>query len=299
MKRLLPIAMGISFFFHISCSMAQDFSNVKIETVKVTDNIYMLKGRGGNIGVSAGEDGVMIIDDQYAPLADKIKSAIAEINSGAIKFVINTHWHGDHVGGNEIFGKAGSIIVAHDNVRKRMSTDQFMERFQRNVPASPKAALPIISFDKKITFHFNDDEITVFHGTSAHTDGDAVIYFHKGNTIHMGDAFVTYGYPFIDAGSGGSIVGEISFLEDVLKMINDDTKVIPGHGELSTKKDIVNFKKMLVDIKDKVAKGVASGKTINEVLAAEPTKQYDASWNNGFIKSEDFIKMIYQELKAD
>jgi glyoxylase-like metal-dependent hydrolase (beta-lactamase superfamily II) len=200
---LVPLALPMS-------SVAQDFDKVELKTTAVGGSVHAIFGRGGNIGVSAGEDGVFLIDDQFAPLSDKIKAEVAALGAGEVRFIVNTHWHFDHTGGNEIFGADGALIVAHDNVRERMSVDQFIAAFDREVPASPKVALPVVTFDDGVTFHLNGDTIRVIHVPHAHTDGDAIVHFSTANVIHAGDTVWTSGYPFIDTGSGGSIDGVIA-----------------------------------------------------------------------------------------
>jgi glyoxylase-like metal-dependent hydrolase (beta-lactamase superfamily II) len=286
----------ILLFICSAISQAQDFDAVQIETVHVADNIYMLKGSGGNIGVIVGDDGVLIVDNQFAPLAPKIKAAIAEISDKPVKYVINTHWHGDHMGGNEVFGADGSIIIAHNNVRARMSTDQFMEHQQREVPASPQVAWPIVTFSDEITYYFDDEEILVHHSPPAHTDGDAVIYFKKANVIHMGDAFVRYGYPFVDISSGGSVSGLVANLDDVIAMTNDNSVVIPGHGELSTRQDMIEFRDILKDIVNGVQKGIDTGQSLSDIQSSDIASKYEQDWGAGFIKGKDFVVFVYESL---
>ena len=213
--------------------LAQGFDQVVIQTQSLADGLHMLTGRGGNLVVSSGADGVFLVDDQFAPLSERILAAIAKISSQPLRFVVNTHWHGDHTGGNENMGRAGALIVAHDNVRRRMSADQFQAAFQRTVPAAPPAALPVITFGEDVTFHLNGGEVHVFHVARAHTDGDAIVHFRAGNSIHMGDTFFNGLYPFIDLDSGGSIDGVIAAVDRALPLMDKKTRVIPGHGPLS------------------------------------------------------------------
>ncbi len=293
MKRLLLYA---ALIIHPMITHAQDWDSVQIETIHIKDNIYMLKGSGGNIGVITGDDGVLIVDNQFAPLAPKIKAAISEISDKPVKYVINTHWHGDHMGGNEVFGADGSIIIAHNNVRTRLSTDQFMEHQQREVPARPEIAWPIVTFSDEITYYFNNEEILIRHAPPAHTDGDAAIYFKNANVIHMGDAFVRYGYPFVDISSGGSVAGMAANLDDIIDMTNQDTIVIPGHGEVSTRQDMIEFRNILKDIVAGVQKGIDDGKNLDQIQSLEIASKYDQQWGGGFIKGKDFITFAYQSL---
>jgi len=281
--RTYLIALLLSASFPL---IAQDFDKVQIKTLKISDNIYMLQGQGGNIGVNAGADGVMIIDDQFAPLAGKIKSAIATISDKEVNYVVNTHHHGDHMGGNEVFGGEGSIIIAQDNVRTKLSGGD-----------TPEEAWPVVTFSDDMTFYFNGEEVYIHHGPSAHTDGDAVVYFKTSNIIHMGDTFVTYGYPYIDIGAGGSVGGMIEHLGQVLEMINDNTTVLPGHGDVRKKSDIVKFRDRLIDIYGNVKAQVGQGKSLDQVQSSTITTKYNDDWNGGFIKGPDFIGFVYQDLK--
>lgn len=276
----------------------QDFSNVEVTSQKVAGNIWMLQGAGGNLGVSAGPDGVFLIDDQYAPLTEKIRAAIAEISDQPVRFVLNTHWHGDHTGGNENFGKAGALIVAHDNVRERMSVDSFMAAFNNKVPAAPDVALPVVTFTDTVTFHLNDDDIHAFHVPPAHTDGDSAVYFRKDDVLHTGDLFFNGIYPFIDVASGGGVQGMIDAADRLLGMIGDDTKIIPGHGPMATKADYRAFRDMLQGIRDAVAPLVAQGMSKEEVMAENPLAPWDEQWGQGFLNSERFLGIVYDSLQA-
>lgn len=296
MKNLLVSCLILTMPGFTYC---QEWDKVEIKTHKINDKISVLFGRGGNIGVLSGKDGVMIIDAQYAELSDKISQAIVEITDKNLKFILSTHWHGDHVGGNELLAKNGAVIVAQDNVRKRMSTEQYMEWVDRQVPAASAAAMPIITFNQQITFHINDEEVYVYHGAAAHTDGDAVVWFKTSNVIHMGDLFVTYGFPFIDVSAGGMLNGMIDFQGKVLEMINDETVVIPGHGPISTKSDLEKFRNQLIDIRNKLMPFVEAGKTQDETISANPLSEYDELWSSGWVKSKDFILLVYAGLKAD
>jgi len=279
-----------------SSAYSQEYDKVEISTIKVAENIYMLQGAGGNIGVCVGDDGVFIIDDQFAPLTPKIKSAIAKLSSKKIRFVINTHWHHDHVGGNENMGEAGAVIVAHQNVRKRMSTDQFMEFFNKKVPSAPKTALPVITFTRDITFHLNDEETRIFHAKEAHTDGDAIVFFEKSNVIHTGDIYFSGMYPFIDKSSHGSVDGVITAARHILDIINDDTKVIPGHGPLSNKAELTVYVEMLVSLRAKMSAYIAKGKTLEEIKQIGLSKDFDPKWGGGFLPPDKFTQILYEDL---
>ena len=274
----------------------QDFSKVEVKAEKVAEGVYMLTGAGGNMGLSVGKSGTYLIDDQYAPLSDKIVLAIRLITPDPVRFVVNTHWHGDHTGGNENLGKAGALLVAHENVRKRMSTEQFMGAFGRKVEPSPEGALPVVTFTDAVTFHWNGDEIRAYHVPPAHTDGDVIIHFVKADVVHMGDVFVNGGYPFIDTSSGGRIDGVIGAAELVLAGISEKTRLIPGHGPLGTKADLQAWHDGLKTLRDRIAKLKAEGKTRDQAIAAKPTADYDAKWGTGFMKGDTFTGLVYDSL---
>ena len=276
-----------------------EFKDVQIKTIHVENGIYMLMGKGGNIGLSVGEDGVFMIDDQFAPLTSKIKTAIKEISKKDIKFVLNTHWHFDHTGGNENLGREGVIIVSHDNVRKRMSKDNFIKAFNKNVPASSKIALPVITFNDSMTFHLNNEEIEVIHQKNAHTDGDSIIFFKTSNVIHTGDVFFNGFYPFIDESSNGSINGVIKSASYIISRADIDTKIIPGHGKLSNKKGLIKYRDTLVLLRDRMKKLIQNEKSLDEIIAMKPNSDIDKMWGGGFLSPEKFLKILYSVVKKD
>ena len=290
------LGIGIASVSSGAIAQDQDFSQVEIETVPVAEDVYMLVGEGGNIGVAVGEDSVLLIDDQYAPLTEKIEAAVSEISDLPIQFLVNTHWHFDHTGGNENLGNAGVVIVAHDEVYNRMSTEQYIDAFEREVPPSPDAALPKITFNDTATFHLNGKTIRGIHLESAHTDGDTIIHFPDSNVIHAGDTYFNGFYPFIDASSGGSIAGMIRATEAILAMANNETKIIPGHGALSNRKELEAFRQMLVEVKLITENAISNGVSLEEFLASKPTAELDRTWGNGFLSPEDFLTIVYQQL---
>ncbi|HEU4481905.1 MAG TPA: MBL fold metallo-hydrolase [Nitrososphaeraceae archaeon] len=276
---------------------AQDENNVTIKTTKLTDSIYMLEGSGGNILVSVGEDGVFMVDDQFAPLTVKIKDAISKITDKPIKFVINTHWHPDHTGGNENLGEASAIIVSHDNVRKRLSTEQFSDFFKRSVPPLSEKGLPIITFSDNMTIYQNDDKIHIIHMDNGHTDGDSIVFFTKNNVIHVGDDFSDKAYPFIDISSGGTVDGLISSLKTISSRINDETKVVSGHTGISNKTKVNEYANMLTDVRNKTSQMITEGKTLEDIITLQPTSKYDKIYYDYSNRTpEDFVTHIYQSL---
>jgi len=249
---------------------APDFSKVQIKATKVSGNVYMLEGAGGNIGASIGEDGIVIVDDQFAPLAEKIQAALKSlgITDKPVRFVINTHYHGDHTGGNAPFRNAGSTVIAQDNVRERLESGGTAGNGgsvrMENKPAE-KAALPIITFEHDVTVHLNGEDIRALHFPSGHTDGDSIIFFPKNNVVHMGDDFVRYGFPFIDVNSGGSVQGMIAAMEKATAQLPADVKVIPGHGQLANLDDVREFTKMLKETSAVVQKALDAHKTLEQM----------------------------------
>lgn len=280
----------------------QDFSKVELKTTKLAPGVAMLEGvggfAGGNIAVSFGADGPVIVDDQFVPMVPKIVAAIRALQDAPIRFVINTHFHFDHTGGNEPMTGAGAVIFAHENVRKRMSIDQFSKLMNRNMPAQPAAALPVVTFAEGVTLHWNGETIQVEHVAPAHTDGDSHIWFEKANVVHMGDTFVNGFYPFIDVESGGTIAGLIESANRALARTNDKTKIVPGHGPLATRADLKKWSGMLVDVKGRVEKGTASGKTMEQFIASKPLADLDAEWGDGFIKSDQMVTLVWMNLTA-
>jgi glyoxylase-like metal-dependent hydrolase (beta-lactamase superfamily II) len=292
-KLLFRASMTLALLGAAGVAGAQtDFSGVEIKTEKVADGIYMLTGSGGNLGLAVGPDAVFLVDDQYAPLAPKIRAAIAAITPKPVRFVLNTHWHGDHTGGNEAFGSAGALVIAHDNVRKRMSTEQFLAFFQLKVEPSPKAALPVVTFGRDVTFHINGDEVTALHCPAAHTDGDAIVHFRRADVIHMGDIHFNFMYPFIDSASGGSADGVIAAVDKALALATERTRIIPGHGALATRADLQAYRDMLATVVGRIKAAIAAGKTAKEIVESKPTREFDARWGNGFIKADNWVNML-------
>jgi len=294
-RRLYVYALLVVCFTAAHARAQQDFSRVQMKATKAGGNIYMLEGAGGNIGVSAGADGLLIVDDQFAPLADKIRAALKEINPGQLRFVLNTHYHGDHTGGNPVFGREGTII-AHDNVRGRLATEQTVRG--QKIPASPKEGLPVITFNQSVSIHFNGEEIRAIHFPAGHTDGDSVIFFTASNVIHMGDHFFAGRFPFVDLEHGGSVEGLTQNIEAVIARAPADVKIIPGHGPLSTLDDLKLYRRMLSETTALVRKGMAEGKTLAQLKTAGLPDEWK-QWGTGFINTGVWIETIFNSPPAN
>lgn len=278
----------LAFFLSVAANALsqQDWDAVKVTSEQVRDNVYMLKGAGGNIGVLTGEDGVVMIDDQFLQLGPKIMEAIAALDKGPIRFTLNTHVHGDHSGSNEYFKQNGSTIVAHELVRDRMIKEP-----------REKDAWPVLTFPNKLSLHLNGQDIELIHFEPGHTDGDVIIHFKQANVFHMGDVFVRYGYPFIDVNSGGNINGLIASVDKALELMDEESLIIPGHGELCKKDEVKKYRDRLATIRDKVASALKQGKKPEDLAGLGITSAYDEEWGKGFIKGKDFVVTVAAGLK--
>jgi cyclase len=294
--RCLLLIVVVLFCTVVGVRAQNDFSKVEIKATKVSGNVYMLEGAGGNIGVSVGSDGILIVDDQFAPLAEKIKTALKSLGDGKLKFILNTHWHGDHTGGNIVFGPEAPII-AQTNVRKRLSTEQKSELFKNTTPPSPKEALPVITFDDSLSVHFNGEEIRVIHFPQGHTDGDSVIFFTGSNVVHMGDDFFAGRFPFVDLESGGSVQGLAKNIGEIIPKLPAGVKLIPGHGPLSSAEDLNAYHRMLLETTDIVRKQMAAKKTLDEIKKKGLPDEWK-TWGTGFIKTDQWIETIYRSLSS-
>lgn len=293
MRRSVAISVWLCLVIVGLAAQQPDFSKVEIKVQKVAGSVYMLEGLGGNIGASVGEDGIVIVDDEFLPLADKIEAALKGITDKPVKFVLNTHWHGDHTGGNPHFGEKAPII-AQENVRKRLASGG-KSRFGETPPA-PKNALPVITFDDKVFVHLNGEDIRAIHIPAGHTDGDSVIFFPQANVVHMGDDFFNGGiFPFIDLDSGGSVQGMIAGCEKVLAEVPDDVKIIPGHGPLGTKDDLRKFITMLKETSAAVEAGIRQHKTLDQLKQEKVLAKWD-SFGQSFIKTDLFTEILYDSL---
>lgn len=275
----------------------QDFSKVDIKTQVLAPGIAVLFGAGGNIGVSAGADGTILIDDQFAPLTAKILAAVDKLGSPPVRFLLNTHWHFDHSGGNENLGKSGTVIIAQDNVRHRMSAEHVSSFLKSTTPPSPRAALPVVTFESGVTLHLNGDTITVTHVPTAHTDGDALVKFTRANVLHTGDVFVRYGgLPFIDTESGGSARGLLRGVDTALKLTDANTKIIPGHGEIASRADLLAYRAMLASIIGRVEAGIKAGQPLAAIIASKPAAAWDKD-PKAFVRGDAFVTTVYNSLK--
>ncbi len=290
MKRLLWIIPVLGFLNAIPTLAQRDFSSVESKATHVKGNIYMLNGTGGNVGVSLGEDGVLIVDDKFAPLAEKIRAALKSVGGGDLKFILNTHWHGDHTGGNVVFGPEAPII-AHTNVRKRLRGE--LTAAGRNAQPAPKDAWPVVTFDESLSVHFNGEEIKATHLPHGHTDGDSVIFFTQSNVVHMGDHFFAGRFPFVDLGSGGDVDGFKNNIGSSISKLPADVTIIPGHGPISKLDDLKTFHRMLVETTDRVRAAMREGKSLDQIKAEGPGDEWK-DWGAGFINADRWIETIHR-----
>jgi cyclase len=293
--KMRPVILALFALSAVPVAAQQDFSKVEVTAQELAPGVAVLFGAGGNIGVSFGEDGTALIDDQYAPMTEKIQTALVALGATPTKFLVNTHWHGDHSGGNENLGKAGAIIMAHDNVRVRLAAGGTIAG--NAVPPAAKAALPVITYADGLKLHLNGEEIRVISVAPAHTDGDSFIYWSKSNVIHMGDLFMLQvSFPFVDRDSGGDVRGFVAAADTVLAIANDQTKIIPGHGAMATKADLQNHRNMIATVIAKVEAGIKAGLTVDQIKATNPTDGFGVN-PKGFISADRFVETVYKNLK--
>jgi len=294
MKKALTLLVAICAVVISTNTIAQrNFDDVEIESTELRNGLHMFKGAGGNIAVSVGVDGVLIVDDQFAEMTAKIDAAIAKLSDQGVRYVLNTHWHFDHSGGNQHYGSQGKTIIAHDNTYHRMSTDQVIEAFDMKVPASPKEALPVITFNDSATVHFNEMTVELVHIPNAHTDTDAFVNFKEANIIHSGDVYISNSYLFIDTSSGGTLKGVISAIEKLVAMSNDDTIIVPGHGKLSDKAGAEKTLAMLKRLKSKVENAISENLSEEAFLATDPTSEFDDDFG---LRGKRFAGALFKHL---
>lgn len=299
MKSNLYLILLFVFFLAKNTIFAQqNMDKAEIKTIKIKDHIHMLQWSGaGNMLLLSGKDGNILIDDQFAPLSEKINKSIQAINPGNVKFLFNTHYHGDHAGGNANFAKMGATILAHANVRARLTADSSKLKFAKLAKPEPVEAWPVMTFNDGMNLYLNNEDIVIFHVDNAHTDGDAMFYFPKSNVLHTGDCFMKDRFPFIDRNSGGSIEGWLKAVSQALTVVDDETIIMPGHGDLANKKDYRKIRDAVMQIRDDIKKNIKAGKKLEEVLALKIGNEHNASFGSGFIKTEALVKTIYDELK--
>lgn len=294
MKTLLCVVVLLA---SINRLYAED-KPVEFNTFQLSDTVYMLRGQGGNAGISNGEDGLFIIDDQVRPVTKELLQAIRKISGKPIKIVVNTHYHADHVGGNEAIGGAGAMIITHDNIRKRMTTEQVSIFMNETTPAYAKDALPLVTFNDRMSLHMNGETATAYHVPNGHTDGDSIIHFPVSNVIHMGDMFFNGLYPYVDLDAGGSILGLVAAADLALSLADDSTRIIPGHGPLGVTDDLRNYRDYLVKAIDNVQELVDQNMTLEQAIAAKPTSEWDEELGKIWITPPQFVTFIYNSLKG-
>lgn len=299
MKQFYQSGLLILLFlgFSVSLIAQNEKQETNISSKQVADQVYMLKGRGGNMGVLFGDHRALLIDDQFAPLTEKIRTTIHEIKDVTVSFVLNTHWHPDHTGGNKNFGKTGSHIIAHENVRIRLKNGQKENYFGRTIAPASYQALPIMTYTRDITFHFSRETTSVMHIPHAHTDGDSIVHFEDKNVIHAGDIFFNGTFPFIDLSAGGNISGIMKGVNELLDRSDDKTKIIPGHGPLGTRSDLKEYRRMLDTIRTRIARQIDNGNSLKETQKSNPTRGYAEEWGTGFINPDQFTEMVYRSIK--
>jgi cyclase len=294
MKRIL-ILLTVSTLSFAGTPQKPPQFDPDIKTVKLTDSLYLLEGAGGNVAAFVWEEGVLLIDDKIAPASPKVRAAIAAITPKPIRFVVNSHWHRDHSGGNEALATDGAVIVAHENVRKRMSVESLIAVFDRKIPASPPKALPIVTFTRDVAFHLGGEEISVVHVAAAHTDSDSFVRFRNANVLHLGDCYLNDSFPVVDSVNGGSLSGLVDALDTALGMLDRQTRIIPGHGAVASEQGLREWRDMVATISDRVTKAAAAGKSLEQIKAERPARQWEGRFTSSFVTSDHPIEEAYQE----
>lgn len=272
--------------------------DMAIKAARITDTLHVLEGAGGNVAVFVGEEGVLLVDDKLPPASAEVKQAVAAITPRAIRFVVNSHWHRDHSGGNEALAIDGSVIVAHENVRKRMSVDGFIAVFGRKTQAAPPQALPVVTFTRDVTFHLGGEQISVVHVGSAHTDGDALVRFRKANVLHMGDCYLNGSFPVIDSVNGGTFPGLIAAADTALGLVDAETRIVPGHGPIASREELREWRRMLSTVYERVQRSVAAGRSLEQIKAEQPTREWDERMTRSFVTSDHAVEEAYRSAVA-
>jgi glyoxylase-like metal-dependent hydrolase (beta-lactamase superfamily II) len=280
----------------VAVSVARETELPKIDTTRLADGLYLLAGAGGNCVVRVGAAGVVLVDTGYGPTAETLRSEVSGISDKPVRVVINTHWHLDHVDGNKAFLNSGATVVAHENVRLHMSSDQILAVLDRDVPASPDEALPTLTYEEELILYWDNEKLSLIHVPSAHSDGDTIVVFHANNVIHTGDIFFNLGYPYIDISHGGTIDGMIAAVKSILELANESTRIVPGHGPLATPNDLETYLGMLEDYRSIIAREVESGKDLAAILESPQTGDIDAKWGKVFFTPEQFTEMVLETL---
>ncbi len=293
MKRKKLLIFIILTGWVLTNTLSAQATDEKATPVQVSEKIFMIAGKGGNVGFFIGEDGTFLIDDNFAPLTEKIIAAVKSVGGDNPKFLINTHYHGDHTGGNENFGRGGTLIFSHDNVRERLKNGYYVAPFKMKAPATAPEGLPVVTFSEGIKFHLNGDTVQAIHVPYAHTDGDSFIYFTMANVIHAGDIWFNGLYPFIDVSHGGTLRGTIKGVDQILSLVDNDTQIIPGHGPLAGKAELQRYRDMLSTAYERLRKLKAQGKTAQEAAAANPLDDLEQTWGNGIFTGDRWIELIY------
>src|SRR5262245_1748787 len=293
MKQMMAF-LGILFAGIVATKQRPPQFEMEIKTFKLTDSIYVLEGAGGNVAAYVWEEGVLLVDDKLAPASPDVKAAVAAITPKPIRFVVNSHWHRDHSGGNEAFASGGSVIVAHENVRKRMSVDSFIGVFDRKSPASPATALPVVTFTRDVTFHLGGEEISIVHVDAAHTDGDSFVHFRRANVLHLGDCYLNGSFPVVDYSNGGVFTAIIGAADTALGMLGPATRIIPGHGPIASGQDLRQWRDMLATIHERVKKSASAGRSLDQVKAERPTKEWDDRLPRTFVTSDHVVEEAYR-----
>jgi cyclase len=283
----------------VGAPTAQESQTPNIHTTRLTEGLFMLEGAGGNSIVEIGVDGVVLVDTGYGPMVDSLRAAVTDLSDKPVRTVVNTHWHLDHVDGNQTFAKSGARIIAHENVRLHMSSDQHLAVIDRDVPPSPAEALPKITFRERLNLHWDDHDISLLHLPAAHSDGDTVVIFRSANLIGTGDIFFNCGYPYIDITHGGTIDGLIAAVERILELSDDSTRIVPGHGPLATRSDLQTYREMLEAFRSVMAREMKTGKDLPTILETKPTAELDAKWGGVFFSPQQFAEMVFETLKKD